>query len=163
MSKFQVLTRKNRLANRIFLFWPPDRGWRCIPPPLRGIPPPPGPILKPRYLRLNTGTALQKNNHHSTTNSTFCTHTGHTTIWTPPPPPPGRPLTTNSSRVLCEPSSRCRLNYDACTLLRAPRLLSDFSVSRGLEFWCMRRGGAVCACDLYGTVRVQVAEAEVYK
>ena len=27
----------------------------------------------------------------------------------------------------------------------------------------MRRGGAVCACDLYGTVRVQVAEAEVYK
>ena len=27
----------------------------------------------------------------------------------------------------------------------------------------MRRGGAVCACELYGTVRVQVAEAEVYK
>ena len=27
----------------------------------------------------------------------------------------------------------------------------------------MRRGGAVCACVLYGTVRVQVAEAEVYK
>ena len=27
----------------------------------------------------------------------------------------------------------------------------------------MRRGGAVCACDLYGTVRVQVAEAEVYQ
>ena len=27
----------------------------------------------------------------------------------------------------------------------------------------MRRGGAVCACELCGTVRVQVAEAEVYK
>ena len=34
-----------------------------------------------------------------------------------------------SSRVLCEPSIRCRLNCNACTLLKAP-----FPVSRGLEF-----------------------------